>query len=191
MNTSMMTFPSLPSNYIVYNHADPSPDFTPEKILYIESFKSDFLDEEVKQIRSMERFALNLNTGGVGGDEIPGIRKKPTEMYVYFKRFSGASWRSNVKTLMDSIPDNFGDKGRCLIPMCRATLPNGDRFYPMTLLGDHDEWRRQIRQAATQCNTNLAAFEKGRFVVSDGRVLSFSELKWDRLLHGQPIPEEW
>ncbi|MCW6511413.1 hypothetical protein [Lichenifustis flavocetrariae] len=152
----MTELPPLPSNFIVYDHDNPSPYFPPEKVVYIESFTTDFSDEEVKQIRAMERFALNLNTGGVGGDEIPGIREKPTEMYLYFKRFSDASWRADVKALMDSIPDSFEDKGRCLVDMSRATLPNGDRYYPMTLLGDHEEWKRHLQQAATVCRTKLA-----------------------------------
>ena len=191
MNTNMTALPPLPSNFVVYDHDNPSPYFPPEKVAYIESFKANFSDEEVRQIRAMERFALNLNTGGVGGDEIPGIRQKPTEMHVYFKRFSDASWREEVKMLMASIPDSFEDKGRCLIDMSRATLPNGDRYYPMTLLGNHEEWKRHLQQTVIDCRTKLARFEKGKFVVSDGQVISFSDLSWDRLIRGQRLKKNW
>ena len=39
-----------------------------------------------------------------------------------------------MKTIMAFIPDDFADKARCRIPMCWATLPNGNRYDPMTLL---------------------------------------------------------
>ena len=116
MKRSMTDFPPLPSNFVVYDPDNPSPYFSPEKIAYIESIKDDFSDEEVKQIRRMERFTFNLNMGGGGADEIPGIRKHPVEQHLYFKRFSPASWRADVKTLMARIPDEFADRRRCLMP---------------------------------------------------------------------------
>ena len=155
MNRAMTEFPPLPSNFIVYDHGNPSPYFPPEKVAYIESINNDFSEEELQQIRAMERFAFNLNTEGVGGDEIPGIRNKQTEAHVYFKRFSDDPWKVLVQKFMDSIPDGFEDKGRCLMPMCRATLPNGDRYYPMTILGNLGEWKRRLLQAAADCGTKL------------------------------------
>lgn len=67
MNKHTRDPPPLPDNFIFYNHDDPSPYFPPEKVAYIESINSDFSEEELRTIRSMERFAFNLNTGGVGG----------------------------------------------------------------------------------------------------------------------------
>ncbi len=191
MNRAMTGFPPLPSNFIVYDHGNPSPYFPPEKVAYIESINNDFSEEELQQIRAMERFAFNLNTEGVGGDEIPGIRNKQTEAHVYFKRFSDDPWKVLVQTFMDSIPDGFEDKGRCLMPMCRATLPNGDRYYPMTVLGNLGEWQRRLLQAAADCGTKLGWFDKGKFVVSDGQIVGFSDLRWDRLLRGQRSLRDW
>lgn len=191
MNEHMTRFAPLPDNFIVYNHDRPSPYFPPEKVAYIESINSDFSEEELRAIRSMERFAFNLNTGGVGGDEFAGLRKQEKEDSLYFRRFSDEPWKDVVKSFMARIPPDFEYRRRTLMHLHRATLPNGDRYYPITFRGDLDAWRRHLHQAAVGCGTLLGWFEKGKFVLSDGSKVGFLDLKWDRLLHRQRIPKKW
>ena len=92
-----------------------------------------------------------------------------------------------VTTIDDVDPNDFLDHvvwaidppyvkhGGCVLEDDVLT-PNGIRFHTLTFHGDVAGWQRQIEEGAAARNALTAKIVASSFVISDGTVLSISEL---------------
>ncbi len=182
----------LPSNFVEYDHLDPSPHFTKQQIDYIESIRDDFNAEDLARIRDIEWFMLNLNVEGMAEGVIPGLRTKPGIGCLYIRRYSTEKYTKMIDAFLDYIPKDFPKEHvlKCYMPSYRVTLPTGDQFYPIVFHGDLNAWRKRLEESAYVHHTLTGHFDHGKFVVSDGRRFDFSAIKVDKV-KSEPIPKAW
>ena len=164
-----------------YRYPDRATEFSPQQLDYIESTHA-FMDErQLDKIRRFEHFRLNQDLGCLTAREIPGLRPSPDNAVVYVRRFGSARYVDMADLFLDLVlDDSWGREIRaCIMRPYRITLPTGDRYYPFVIGVDPASWRQRFRDAAAALNTPSAEFDRGRFVLSDGRTFAFNELELD------------
>ena len=182
----------LPAYLIEYDHNKPSKLFTKQQIEFIESITSDFSIEEMAKIRKLEWFRLNLNRGVLGCGVVPGLRPERATGCLYFKRFSKKDAESMAKDLVQNIPTDFPERSRdnWVLQPYRVITANKDRYYPLEFHNDIEQWRERLQKNAGIKQTLLAYFDQGKFMISNGEKIPFSQLLVEVAEH-IAYPEDW
>ena len=181
----------LAPHFVFYDYTNPSPAFTEKDVSYIE-MPSEYLgDEDLARVRGIEDWVLNTNTGWLNSPAIPGLRPRSTNGHRYVRRYSDDSYERMMDTFLEHIEPKFLPRGLpCNMPGFRVTVPNGDRYYPIMFHDDLEKWVRVLDEAAAFFQTDLAQFDRGKFVVSGGVIHPFSSVEIEPL-EEVPPPKDW
>ena len=168
----------LPARRIAYDYDNPSPPFTPDQIAYIESIRDFLSDGELAQARRIETFSYNTFFGTPNESGIAGLRPREKTYCMYLRRFDKRPYGRLVDEFLDAVYEDFPEDNinRVNMPGYRVTTPDGDRYYAFVFNGDFQEWINRMVAVGVQHATLMAWFDRGKFCLTDGRQLSFSEL---------------
>lgn len=179
---------------IEYDRNNPSPKFSDELIQLIETIQDGFSESELALIRDYEYFIFNIYfPNELICRQIPGIRPNKNFEVVYIMRFNNDDYRSMMNRFLEHIPADAPSDltAHCNMPGERLTIPDGSKFYPINYHYDLAAWRRQISESAKLHNTKTGRFENGKFVLSDGQTINFSDLVITGLTGQVPYPADW
>ena len=184
----------LRPHLIEYDRNDPSPHFTSAHIRYIETRQDGFSESELAWIRDYEYFIFNLYyTKGLVARVIPGLRSYPGAETQYVMRYNTMNYQSMMDDFLSykspDLPEGLSDY--CNMPGCRFTTLDKAHFYPINYHEDLPGWRKLISESAKLHDTLTGQLEGGKFVLSDGRRVSFSDLTVASLTGQVPYPPDW
>ena len=183
----------LPARRIAYDYDNPSHPFTPEQIAYIESIREFLSDSEIAQARRIETFSYNTFFGNPNEIGIAGLRPQDRTYCMYLRRFDERPYGRLVDEFLDAVYEDFSEDNidRVNMPGYRVTTPDGDRYYAFVFNGDLQAWIDRLVAVAGQHGTLMAWFDRGKFCLTDGRQLPFSDLLIEKLEGGKPLPKGW
>ena len=183
----------LPSRLIDYDYDNPSFPFTPEQIAYIESIREFLSDSELAQARRIETFRYNTFFGNPNESGIPGLRPRERTYCMYLRRFDERPYGRLVDEFLDAVYEDFSKENinHVMMPGFRVTTPDRDRYYAFVFNSDFQAWINRMIAVATQLGTLMAWFDRGKFRLTDGRQLAFSDLVIEQLEGGKPLPKGW
>ena len=188
--------PDAKPHIVEFDPDAPASVFTREQIDYVNSIAEYLSPSQVEGVRRLEHLIFNRNVNACAWFFVPGLRGDTNfdgtdEGIVYVKRFSSARYAKMMDLFLDHEPSDFPKEGSGgNMPGYRVTLPNGDRFYPIAFFGDLVAWRKRLRESADLHGTELAHFDRGTFVVSDGQRFAFADLRIEAL-ETRRTPSSW
>ena len=160
-------------DFVDYDPVRPHPMFTAPQIAYIHKIEDYLSQPELDVVRKIERFRIDLKTGIVRRDEVPGLRSLPGEMVIYIQRSSDKPYPKMMEKTIDTIagepmgPDMF----KRLVQAYKVTVGDEPPFYPVKFGGYFDKWRAKTNEAAAALGVATGEWDQGKFTISDGRVL--------------------
>lgn len=183
----------LPARRIPYDYDNPSPPFTPEQIAYIESIREFLSADELAKARRIEKFSYSTLFGDLNEIGITGLRPHKKTYCMYLRRFDGRTYDRLVEDFLDEIYEDFPEENihRVVMPGYRVTTPEGDRYYAFMFNGNFQAWIDRMTVVAVKHGTLMAWFDRGKFCLTDGRDLPFSDLQIEKLEGGKPVVEGW
>lgn len=183
----------MPARLIDYDYERPGPPFKPDQIAYIESIREFLSEDELAQARRIETFRYNTFFGGPGELGIAGLRPGDLTYCMYLRRWDERPYDRLVDEFLDAVYEDFPEDNidRVHMPGYRVTTPDGGRHYAFVFNGDLQAWVDRLIAVALRHATSMAWFERGRFCLTDGRRLPFSDLRIDKLEGGKPLPKSW
>ena len=183
----------LRPHLIEYDRDNPSPMLSEPFLRYVNSIQSGFSKQELDWLNEYEFFIFNTFDGYWTERAIPGIRTEKFIETQYVMRFSNLDYRSMMNEFLKYIPAGFPEDltDHCFMPNYRLTLANGNKFYPICYNNDLAGWRRQLVESAKLHHTMTGLFENGKFLLSDGQRINFSDLSVASLEGREPYPPDW
>ena len=178
---------------IEYDRESPSPLFSAEMIAWINSIQDGFSTAELAWLHENEYFILNTIVGDLIGHVVPGLRPQPSTETEYVRRYNSADCKAMMDEFLSYVPPGLTKEflDYCNRPRYRVTMANGDRFYPVEYHNDLAAWRRQVSESAKLRGTITGRFEHGKFVLSNGQKINFSDLTVARLFDYESYPSDW
>ena len=186
-------YQEIPPNSTAYDYDNPSPPFSPKSIAAIDSIKAFLSENELAQARRLETVYFSPVFNGAGGTSIPGLRSYPTTFCLYLRRFDDRYYEDLLQGFLDAVYDGHpkASLGGVTWPWFRVTTPDRDRYYPLYFHGNLQAWTDRMIAVATELKTTMAWFDKGKFLITDRRKLSFGDLHIESLEGRKPIPQDW
>lgn len=183
----------LRPHLVEYDRDNPSPRLSEPFLRYVRSVQSGFSKQELDWLNEYEFFIFNTFDGYWTERAVPGLRAKKDIETHYVRRYSSADYRSMMNEFLEYIPSGFPKNltNYCYMPNYRLTLTNGDKFYPICCRNDLAGWRIQIVESAKLHCTTTGQFESGKFVLSNGQRINFSDLTVASLAGREPYPSDW
>lgn len=183
----------FPSRLIKYDYDNPSHPFTSEQIAYIDSIREFLSEDELAQARRLETFHYNTFFGTPNEIGIAGLRPSERTYCLYLRRYDSKSYGDLVDEFILTVYERrpIEKPGGINTPGYRVTTPDGDRYYAFECNGNLQGWIDRMIEVAAQFGTLMAWFDRGKFCLTDGRRLPFSDLRIEQLEGGKLWPEGW
>ena len=182
----------LRPHLVEYDRENPSSKLSEPFLQYVNSIQNGFSNQELEWLNEYEFFIFNTFDGYWTERAVPGIRTEKIETR-YVRRYNSYSYRSMMNKFLEyvppGLPEDFTD--HCYMPNYRLTLANGDKFYPICYHNDFVGWRRQLAESAKLHGTMTGLFESGKFVLSNGQRINFSDISVASLEGREPYPADW
>lgn len=163
---------------VEYDPQDVDPCFTPECITYIQARQPGLTARDIAKLDKIEWFIFHIHTKTMNQFAIPGLRPGGKWETCYVKRFRDGYYLDIINEFMSyaqiDLPEEQMD--RWILPAYRLTCANGDQFYPIEYSGDITAWQGRMVSSAEHFGTSIARFDRGRFVISDGREVEFADM---------------
>ena len=166
-------------DFVDYDPVRPHPMFTEPQIAYIRMIENYLSPEELDIVHKLERFRIDLKSGDVLCEEIPGLRSSSNVMVIYIQRSSDKPYPEMMEHTIDTIagepmgPDMF----KRLAPPFKISIGREQPFYPIEFGGYFESWREKASAAAKSLGVATGEWHLGKFVTSDDRVLALAALR--------------